>query len=174
MEHQLLQRLAALRNDQQAMGGPPGKEGLFDRVAPCDQLFFLADKIGRRRTARRASPMSVGLGTGATRPTPPGRSRPGPEWTTVICTRSVGSPRFDRAVEPSLTVGCRALRRGRWNLFRRDGRRRNRQLRRALGKGGIVHLGPGGILEKGLVVARQFPPSLFVSGANSEAGPLGT
>jgi hypothetical protein len=46
MKHQLLERLAALRHDQQTMGCAPGQECLFDWVATGDQLLFLAHEVG--------------------------------------------------------------------------------------------------------------------------------
>src|SRR5664279_3600249 len=71
VEHELLERLTALRHDQQTVSGTPCEKRLFDRVAPCDQLLFLAHEVRWRRAARRSGPMSVGTGgkpVGATRP----------------------------------------------------------------------------------------------------------
>ncbi len=48
VEDEALQRLASLRDDEQAMGGPAGDEGLLDRTAARDQLFVLPQEIGWR------------------------------------------------------------------------------------------------------------------------------
>ena len=91
VEHELLERLTALRHDQKTVSGTPGEERLFDRVAPGDQLLFLAHEVRWWRAAWRSGPMSVGTGgkpVGATRP---GCSRTGSEGTAVVAARPFGS-----------------------------------------------------------------------------------
>ena len=46
---ELLERLAALRDDEQAMGRPAGHERLLDRAAARDQLLVLAEDVRRRQ-----------------------------------------------------------------------------------------------------------------------------
>lgn len=48
VEDETLQRLAALRHDEQAAGRAAGDERLLDRTTACDELLALADQVGWR------------------------------------------------------------------------------------------------------------------------------
>jgi hypothetical protein len=61
MEHELLERLATLRDDEQPVRGAAGDEGLLDRAATRDELLVLADEIRRRQ--RRARVVGPDRGT---------------------------------------------------------------------------------------------------------------
>ena len=54
MEHDLLQRVAAIGDDEQPAGGAPGGEGLLHRPAPGDQLLPVVEprQVGQRRPGR--------------------------------------------------------------------------------------------------------------------------
>jgi len=97
MKHQLLERLAALWDDEQTVRCPPGKECLFDWVATGDQLLFLADQIGRRRAAGRSGPMRFWTRCRPDRTTRPRGRRSGPEGTAVVPTRSFRPPNLGGA-----------------------------------------------------------------------------
>jgi len=97
-----LQRLASLRDDEQAMGRPARDERLLDGATAGDELFVVAEVIGWRD--RRAE---AGLGAGSVRPRsartgPPSAAIVGPgsleatpvEWPTdrAGATGKVGAP----------------------------------------------------------------------------------
>ena len=69
MQDELLERLTALRDDQQADGLATGYERLLDRMAAGDQLLILAQQIARRRTRRHARPRRSGCAAGTESPT---------------------------------------------------------------------------------------------------------
>ena len=56
MEDELLERVPALRDDEQAMGGPAGGEDLLDRAAAGDELLVGAEQVRRRQRRRRPRP----------------------------------------------------------------------------------------------------------------------
>jgi hypothetical protein len=66
VEDEPLERLAALRDDEQATCGPSSDERLLDRAASRDELFVLGEEIRRgngrserRRSARGRLPLAV-------------------------------------------------------------------------------------------------------------------
>ena len=67
VEDELLERLPALRDDEQADRGSPGDERLLDRAAAGDQLLVLGEEAGgRRRRAAIAVRASPGCRAGPT------------------------------------------------------------------------------------------------------------
>jgi len=86
MQDELLERLAALRDDDQANGLAAGDERLLDRMAARDQFFVLTDQIAGRRTGGLARP------GGCTRRTGPVGSPVGEAARTGAIVRSEGRP----------------------------------------------------------------------------------
>ena len=68
VQDELLERLAALRDDEQADRLAVGDERLLDRVAAGDELLVLAEQVARRRTDRSSSPRRRGRAAGTERP----------------------------------------------------------------------------------------------------------
>jgi hypothetical protein len=54
VEDELLERLAALRNDEQPTRFSASQERLLDRPATGDELIFRADQVGGRSDRSRA------------------------------------------------------------------------------------------------------------------------
>ena len=48
MEHEALESLAALRNDEEAASGPAGDESLLHGPPPGHELLIVAQQVGRR------------------------------------------------------------------------------------------------------------------------------
>ncbi|HEX7496791.1 MAG TPA: hypothetical protein VF349_09180 [Candidatus Limnocylindrales bacterium] len=57
MQDQLLERLAALRHDEQPMSLATGNESLLDRVPAGDEFFILPEQVACRRVRRRPLPV---------------------------------------------------------------------------------------------------------------------
>jgi hypothetical protein len=68
VEDELLERLAALRDNEQANGLAVGDERLLDGMATRDEFLVLTEEVRRWRTGRGASPGRLGRTAGAERP----------------------------------------------------------------------------------------------------------
>src|SRR6185503_19602695 len=80
MQDESLERLTALRDDEQAMGGPARDERLLDGTPPCHELLVVGQQVGwrDRRTERWRRPRRL-----------PGAIRRRPPEATSIRTGSV-------------------------------------------------------------------------------------
>lgn len=177
MKHELLERLAALRHDQQTMGCPPGEECLFDWVATGDQFFFLADQIGRRRAAWRSRPMGLRTRRETVGTTRPRCSRARSEGTAVVPTRSFWSPNLDGVSAIYRAVNFRAhIRVGsrRRNLIRRRRRGRDRRLHCGFWEGGFVHSQVDDLLRVEGVVLTQVLRARLAARPKAETSSGGT
>jgi hypothetical protein len=104
MEDEALECLAALRDDQQATGRPPGDERLLDRPAPGDELLVLAQQVrgsdaravGVRWPPRGVAPGSVGRRPVA-RPVAARPCRPAGSAVTTIVRRPIAARAVRRA-----------------------------------------------------------------------------
>jgi hypothetical protein len=107
-----LERLAALRDDEQPMGRSPGHEGFLDRATAGDELLVLSQEVRRRDSrAERGSRTRPGLPRAILGGTPiPGPVRPRPVETLLVETRSVAVRAILAGTVEASTVWSRAKR----------------------------------------------------------------
>ncbi|HSG87070.1 MAG TPA: hypothetical protein VLA23_12100, partial [Candidatus Limnocylindrales bacterium] len=98
MQDDLLERVAAVRDDEEPAGGPTSREGLLDRATAGDDLLVLGDPEERRRGGS-AEPLAGRDGTaalvGAVPAGSPARLRP--RGTRAAVRRTRAAVRWTRA-----------------------------------------------------------------------------